>query len=67
MQMEKDLRASARPTAEKNRVNSVGKALLIMEAIYQAQRSLSIKELATELGMHKSTLIIGLYLDGVWL
>lgn len=54
--MEKDLRASARPTAEKNRVNSVGKALLIMEAIYQAQRSLSIKELATELGMHKSTL-----------
>ena len=56
MQMEKDLRASARPTAEKNRVNSVGKALLIMEAIYQAQRSLSIKELATELGMHKSTL-----------
>lgn len=29
---------------------------MVIETIYQAQRSLSIKELAAELGMHKSTL-----------
>ena len=46
----------ANTVEQKNRVNSVAKAIMVIEGIYQAQRSLSIKELASELGMHKSTL-----------
>lgn len=40
----------------KTKVNSVGKAIKVMELLHKARRSLSIKEIADELGMHKSTL-----------
>ena len=38
------------------KVNAVGKAILVMETISKAQRSLSIKEISAALGMPKSTL-----------
>lgn len=38
------------------KVNSVGKAIKVIEAIYKARRSLSVREIAVELGMNKSTL-----------
>ncbi len=43
-------------TEQNTKVNSVGKAILVIETIYNAQRSLSLKEISTELGMHKSTI-----------
>lgn len=50
MRLEKNI------TKQKAKVNSVGKAIKIIETIYKAQRSLSIREIADELGMPKSTL-----------
>jgi IclR family KDG regulon transcriptional repressor len=43
-------------TPQNTKINSVGKAISVIETIYNAQRSLSLKEISTTLGIHKSTI-----------